>query len=135
MKDLSLQLQEQHICYCSEFMSNVVAQTYFATIRDASNAIKSGSYNTTDMVLLNIQPDALLSIYDGLGQRSEFQTSSIHRDIKGELLTQLTTMASGTDTDLAASATYVLEQLAQRSQVADDFIAGKIDAGRNFLKQ
>jgi hypothetical protein len=135
MKDLSLQLQEQHVCYCAEFMSLVVAQTYFATIRDVSNAIKGGNYNATDLVTLSIQPDALLSIYDGLGQRSEFQTSSIHRDIKAELLQELLSIASGEDADLAQSAGYVLQALQQRSQVADDFINGKIETGRNFLKQ
>lgn len=134
MKALTVNLQEQHVCYCAEYMSAQALQPFFITMRDLSNAVKTGNPQPTDLVGVTIDPDLLLQMHAALGGRPEFQTAAIHAAIKAALLPQLLTIAGGEDADAAASAQYVLQTLQTRDAQADQSIQDKITTGRNILK-
>lgn len=133
MKDLTLQFQEQQICYVCNFMFDDLQQ-YYATFRDVNNTIKLNDYPPTGIVAASISPDNLLAISAKLGTQQEVLTSGFHETLNTSLLQQLMTIAQGEDADAAASANYVLQELQARAASSQAWVNAQIEAGREKLK-
>jgi hypothetical protein len=134
MVKIPIKLKEKQICYIAKYA--ITKGEYFLLMRDTSNALKAGTFTPDDNVTITVDPDELLKIHAGLGERQEYLCSGVHRGIKEALLPQIAILANPEETadeDVVASAQYVAAQLTARNADIDNWETNETAQGRAIL--
>lgn len=88
---MKIQLQENQLCFVAQHLSNIVAGQYFKLLHEIKSKVNAQVYQPTDLVEVEVDKQHLLNIYFDFGQKPEYLTAAINRDMKAILTTQFIT--------------------------------------------
>jgi hypothetical protein len=156
---MKIKLQERHLCFVTQHLSNIVAGQYFKLLSEIRDKVKGQGYQPTDEVEVNVEKNELYTIYNELGQKPEYLVTQINREMKQMLSAQFTQKITAYLTLLATlgvsnltqeeidalppsdqtivyegrDTQWVVAQIAQRDAVADQYLNAMINEGRNLI--
>lgn len=156
---MKIKLQERHLCFVTQHLSNIVAGQYFKLLSEVRDKIKGQGYQPTDEVEVSVERGELYTIYNELGQKPEYLVTQINREMKQMLQTQFTQKITAYQTLLATlgvsdltqaeidalppsdqaivyegkDTQWVVSQIAQRDNIADQYLNAMINEGRNLI--
>lgn len=88
---MKIQLQENQLCFVAQHLSNIVAGQYFKLLHEIKSKVNAQVYQPTDLVEVEVDKQHLLNIYFDFGQKPEYLTAALNRDMKTILTTQFIT--------------------------------------------
>lgn len=128
MNNLTISLKVKYICYCASTLLEDAGR-FLNLIVAIRTALAAGDYEPDDLLEISVSPDHLLVIHERLGERKEFQVAAFHAEMKAALFAELNRLKNGDDVDQAASASGVIDVLAERSTVAYNWVQFQIQQG------
>ena len=156
---MKIKLQERHLCFVVNHLSNIIAGQYFKLLSEIRDKIKDQGYHPTDEVEVEVDKSEVLVIYFEIGQKPEYFVSAINKEMKVLLQTQflekatayqvlLSTLGVSDLTQVEIDALppsdqtivyegkdtqWLVNQITQRDLRADADLETLIQAGRNLI--
>jgi hypothetical protein len=156
---MKIKLQERHLCFVTQHLSNIVAGQYFKLLSEIRDKVKDQGHQPTDEVEVSVDKNELYTIYNELGQKPEYLVTQINREMKQMLQTQFTEKITAYLTLLATlgvedltqeeidalppsdqiivyegrDTQWVVAQITQRDNIADQYLNAMISEGRNLI--
>ena len=156
---MKIKLQERHLCFVTQHLSNIVAGQYFKLLSEIRDKVKDQGHQPTDEVEVSVDKNELYTIYNELGQKPEYLVTQINREMKQMLQTQFTEKITAYLTLLATlgvedltqeeidalppsdqiivyegrDTQWVVAQITQRDNIADQYLNAMINEGRNLI--
>lgn len=84
---MKIRLQENQLCFVANHLSNIVAGQYFKLLHEIKSKVNAQIYQPTDLVEVIVDRQHLLNIYFDFGQKPEYLTAALNRDMK-QILTE-----------------------------------------------
>lgn len=97
MANLTLQFKEKQLCFCANFLKNIVAANSFETLSELKTKIKGLTLLPDDLITVEVPGSIVVSIYDGLGQLQERLSNTNNTEMAEALTAQLTVLAERVD--------------------------------------
>ena len=156
---MKIKLQERHLCFVTQHLSNIVAGQYFKLLSEIRDKVKGQGHQPTDEVEVSVERNELYTIYGELGQKPEYLVTQINRDMKQMLSAQFLEKATAyqvllstlgvselTQSEINAlppsdqtivyegkDTQWLVNQITQRDLRADADLETLIQAGRNLI--
>lgn len=156
---MKIKLQERHLCFVTQHLSNIVAGQYFTLLSEIRDKIKDQGHLPTDEVEVDVKALDVLTLYFEIGQKPEYLVSKINREMKQLLQTQFTQKITAymtllatlgvsdlTQTEIDAlsptdqtivyegkDTQAIVNEITRRDDIAEATMEGLITAGRNLI--
>lgn len=156
---MKIKLQERHLCFVTQHLSQIVAGQYFKLLSEIRDKIKGLGYQPTDEVEVEVDKSEVLIIYFEIGQKPEYFVSAINKEMKQILQTQFVQKITAYQTLLATlgvsdltqvqinalslsdqtivyegkDTQWLVDQITQRDLRADADLETLIQIGRNLI--
>lgn len=85
---MKIKLQENQLCFVAQHLSSIVAGQYFKLLHEIKSKVNAQVNLPTDLIEVEVDKQHLLNIYFDFGQKPEYLTASLNRNMKTILTTQ-----------------------------------------------
>lgn len=131
-------IKKKYVCYITEYLFASINDENYYLIESLRELLKNSLSDLEENVTVSMKPRNVLNLFVGLGNRPEYLTSRIHREIKQIVVAELTIQHAVIQAKIEAEETLteddmeilsLLEHLQKREEEIDRYENTKIQIG------